>query len=169
MVSKVIRISLFGLGGALVLLSAIFLASDSGVDRTIEHSRQIEASFKSAHTFVEGWQSEHERLPTTSEFEVWSQSQPDHVYGPRGIRFSTGAFPDEVLEAFGEAPANAYLLSFWRGEWEEYDPSWSTTSSLIFEKSRYFFLDSAAADSTSVAGIGVLVLLLARAVGRRAA
>jgi hypothetical protein len=54
-------------------------------------------------------------------------------------------------------------LSFWRGEWLEYDPSWSPESSLIFDKSRYFFLGSAVADAMAAVVPGILLLVAARA------
>jgi hypothetical protein len=166
---KIIRFALFGLSGVLFVFAVILLVSDSGVSETIEHSRQIEASFKEAHAFVNDWQSSHGRLPSVTEFEHWANRQPDHAYGPRGIQISIEAFPQEVLTEFGEPSSGAYLFSLWRGEWTEYDPSWSPFSSLIFDKSQYFILGSAFLDSGAISGFGVLILLLARATGRRAA
>jgi hypothetical protein len=162
-IRKAIRISLFVSAIACFSIGALFLASNSGVESTIESSREIAATFGSAHAFVEGWRSDTGNLPTEAQFQQWASGQSERVYGPHGLSYSTKTYPAEVAGHYGPAPPDAYLLSVWRGEWFEYDPSWSSDSSLIFDKSRYFFLRSATADAAAAAGLGASLLLMARA------
>ena len=166
---KTIRICLYMLSLGLFFIAVLWFAGDASVENAIETSRHMQATFDIAHDFVEEFRATHHRLPTADEFENWKQSQSDELYELGGLYYSTTMFPNEVLESFGRPPPGAYLFELWRGEWYEYDPSWSSESTLIFDKSPYFCLGSALADSAVIASMGAAVLFVARRVRKRAA
>ncbi len=120
----------------------IVFASAGAIDETIAHSREIERTFTSAVSFVEEWKNARGRLPSASEFVKWRSEQPEQTYGAQSLEFSTRDFPPEVTARFGSATDGGYLLTFWRGEWNEYYASWRGRSSLSFDPAGYFFLGS---------------------------
>lgn len=142
------------LGLVAVLWLLIGLAHSLGsaplIEETIQHNRLIDASFRRAAEFIEGFRQEHSRLPEQAEFEQWAAGQPASVYSPRYIELHAANFPQEAVDLFGVPPDGGYLLSTWRGEWTEYYASWTGKSSLTFDPSAYYVVGGPVYDATAV-------------------
>ena len=159
-IRKFAAVLAFLLAGATTLIGLLFALGD-GVDRTIEHSRKIEASFARANDYIESYRRQHARLPSAAEFGAWASSFPSAPYTPKGMRLVSGSFPAEARARFGAPTDDAYLLVYWRGEWNEYYASWAKKSSLEFDPAHYYLLGSGYADGAAIAIIAMLLLLSA--------
>jgi hypothetical protein len=147
----------------------VFLRSNALVANTINNSRKIETVLSAGKHFVDSWALEYGRLPTADEFKAWSskQQQLPGLYDPRELIFKTDNFPDDVIKKFGPPHPGSYLLSLWRGEWDEYYASWMERTSLVFQKSAYFVSGSALSDSAILAVAGICFLFAGRWLWRR--
>jgi hypothetical protein len=147
-----------------LLASAIFLLvgssaiSGKGVENTIQHSREIHASFEKATAFVDMFVKQNGRLPTNTEFEAWANSFPLQPYTPNGMRIFAGPFDAETVRSNGPPPANAYMLVYWRGEWDESYVSWSKRSSLAFDDASYFLFGSRIAEAFIMFVVAALLI-----------
>lgn len=130
------------------LLTIIGVTSGGMIEKTIQHSREIEKSFIQAATFVDNFKESHARLPNETEFYAWAKTQPNRAYSANGMTFVTSQdqVHQDVRENFGQPPQDGYVIQFWRGEWNEYYASWANASTLIFEPNKYYFLGSRIAD-----------------------
>jgi len=145
----------------LFLLLAITAFSGKTVKDTIEHSRQISVSFNAASEFVEDYRQQNNRLPDVTEFAAWASKYPQHRFLPSGIQFVVGPFPRMIEEEYGPAPAQGYMFTYWRGEWDEIYVSWTRQSSLEFDESKYFLLGHRLAESAIMFSIfGALVVII---------
>ena len=131
----------------LALLFALMSADTSSVQRTIEKSRAIEANFKQAAAFADTHVAKEGRLPSPKEFETWAEGFPSRPYTINGIRLDLPPYPSEFTEKHGQPPRGGYVLSYWRGEWEESYVSWTKQSSLVFDQSAYFMFGSSFAQA----------------------
>jgi hypothetical protein len=132
-------------GVAAVLSAATGLlefGSSKLIDDTVQHSHEIDGAFRGAAGFVSAWRRDHGRLPSRSEFEAWASTQQDRAYSPTDIQYIVGSFPEDIVREFGPPADDAYLFTFWRGEWNEYYASWADRSSLSFDPSEYFIFGS---------------------------
>jgi hypothetical protein len=137
------------------LLFAVTSADTSSVQRTIEKSRVIEANFKQAAAFVDAHIQQEGRLPTPKEFERWAERFPSRPYTINGVRLDLPPYPSEFTLKYGQPPEGGYVLSYWRGEWEESYVSWTKQSSLTFDQSAYYMFGS----SLAQAALGVAFAL----------
>jgi len=151
-------------GVASAIAGFIVFASAAAIDETVSHSQGIDHAFTSAVRFIEDWKKAEGRLPSNSEFVKWRSAQPDQIFGARHVEFSTRDFPTEVTARFGPPTESAYVLTFWRGEWNEYYASWRDRSSLSLDPAAYFFLggkwrDLMAFTSAAITlGLGAVVI-----------
>ena len=58
-------------------------------------------------------------LPTSDEYAVWASTQPEDVYSAKAVQYSLDDFPQEAITTL-DGHCEAYLLTWWRGEWNEY-------------------------------------------------
>ena len=144
----------------LIALAAVVVSSSSGVEETIQHSREIEKSFALASGFIESFKKNHDRLPNEAEFTSWADTQPEKPYSAKGMRLLTSQdqFPNEVLEKFGSPSQGGYIIEMWRGEWFEYFSSWANASTLEFDAKKFHFSGNAIVD-------GLIILLVSIVVG----
>lgn len=147
----------------------LFMSLGSGeiIETTIQHSREIEASFQKVVAFIERFQQANSRLPDGIEFKNWGNRQSPSADSPYGMELHTVEFPKEAIEELGTPPEHSYLLSLWRGEWEEYYASWTGESSLIFAASAYYILGSPMSDTTGVIVVFVILCFAAIKLWRR--
>jgi len=131
----------------LFLILAIFDLSGKHVKNTIEHSHQIDASFKAASEFVEDYRQRYNRLPDATEFTAWASSYPQRAYSPVGMELVVGPFPSRTEEEYGPAPEHGYMVTYWRGEWEEAYISWTRQSTLELDESKFYLLGHHLAES----------------------
>jgi hypothetical protein len=141
-VRKVLSIVLGVAATFSVGLGLIVFSSARNIDETIAHSRQIDVAFREAVNFVRTWRRSEGRLPNSDEFAAWASKLPEEPNSAKDMQYSLNDFPQEVIAKFGRPSGEAYLLTYWRGEWDEYYASWTDTSSLIFDTSKYFMLGS---------------------------
>jgi hypothetical protein len=76
------------------------------------------------------------------------------------MRLELPPFPAEFQAEYGSPPANAYVLSYWRGEWEEHYISWTKKSTVLLDRSAYFWFGS---QLIQVIAMCVIALALAMA------
>ena len=127
------------------------------IDSTIDHSRAIQKAFDKGNNFITISKKEMGRLPTKEEFGQWKSSFTDNQpYSVSGLIYSIDHFDTEVYENFPDPPKDSFLLSFWRGEWREFDPSWVNHNSLIFKRSEYSISGSVLFDSFIFGIIGII-------------
>jgi hypothetical protein len=135
----------------------LVFSSSRLVDETIAHSRELDAMLRSAAEFVAQSRTAQGRFPSRSEFEAWASELPDRAYSAKYVEYSLGSFPEEVLAKFGPPAGEAFLLTIWRGEWNEYYASWADRSTLSFDRPEYFMFGSRWLDSLAF-GTASLVL-----------
>jgi len=146
--------------GALTLLVGLLYAIGPGASRTIEHSRELEQSFKTASKYITSFKEKNGRMPTEQEFDAWAKAFPSKPYdSPNGMWLKVSSFPDEAIKQFGDPPKESFLLVYWRGEWEEYYASWANRTSLEFDESKYYALGSKYADGAVLVVLAVLALV----------
>lgn len=148
-------------GLATAAAGLIVFTSSAPINETIAHSRKINRTFTNGVKFVEEWKKAEGRLPSASEFVKWRSQQPNETYGAQHLEFSTRDFPPEAIARFGSPTEGGYLLTFWRGEWNEYYASWANRSSLLFDPAAYFFLGSRWRDLIAFGTAAVFLVLAA--------
>lgn len=163
---KIIRIAasciVFG-AGAITLLFGLLYTFGVGASQTVEHSKELAQTFQVAASYVTSFKQKTGRLPSNQEFETWAASFPSRPYSsPYGMRLELPPFPNDVVEQFGAPPNDAFLLTYWRGEWEEYYASWVNRTSMQLDKSAYYLLGSKFADGALLIAIALAALLGAR-------
>ena len=141
---------------SLALLFSLASIDTSSVQHTIESSRKIEANFKQAASYVDSHVAQEGRLPTPKEFEAWAKGFPSEVHSINNISLDLPPYGTEFTETHGTPPKGGYVLSYWRGEWEESYVSWTKKSSLVFDQSAYFMFGSSLAQTA----LGVAFSLL---------
>ena len=154
----------------LLALGAFILGfSTGGVDSTVQHAHEIEKSFALASVFVEGFKKTNGQLPTESEFTAWTDTQPDRAYSAKGMHLLTvqSQFPHEVIERFGSAPHDGYIIEMWRGEWFEYFASWANASTLEFDAKKFYFSGSPIVDGLAILALSIAVGFIGRFLWRR--
>ena len=139
------------------LLFALTSIDTSSVQHTIESSRKIEANFKQAAAYVDSHVAQEGRLPTPKEFEAWTEGFPSKGHSINDIRLVLPPYGSAFTESHGAAPKAGYILTLWRGEWEESYVSWTKKSSLVFDQSAYYMLGSSLTQ-TAVGGIFSLLM-----------
>ncbi|MDH4099338.1 MAG: hypothetical protein OEV28_02035 [Nitrospirota bacterium] len=131
-----------------------------GAEETIHHNRQIEGAFQTAAKFVVSFQGKYGRLPNNEEFEIWAKRFPTTPYSsPHGMMILDSSFPDEAIKQFGKAPQDAFLLVYWRSEWNEYYASWVNRTTLQFDESKYYAFGSKLAESSILIIIALSALI----------
>lgn len=135
----------FALATGLTLLFCV--TSIITVQHTIEHSRQIDAAFVQAAKYVDENVRATGAPPSPDDFERWAGASPSQLYGVNGMRLDLPPYSHGFTSEHGHPPNNGYVLSYWRGEWEETYVSWTKKSSLTFEPSSYYLFGSAVAQS----------------------
>jgi hypothetical protein len=144
------------IAAVLVLLFALLFAGQQGEDRTIEHNNTLLTSFKKAKSFAEEFKGRHHRLPSSEEFNAWSNSLPPVPYeSPFGIRLIQNQLPATAANACGKPPADFYLLEYWRGEWFEYFCPWSESSTLQLSPKDFYLLGNKRADVLAFIGCAI--------------
>jgi hypothetical protein len=146
--------------GALILCIGIIvnLLSENAIKHTLVNSRKIEVVFKVSSSFIENYQNTSEKLPPENVFNKWALSQP--IKG-NNIRYSINNFSEEAIKRFGEPKEEvAYLLSLWRGEWNEYYASWADQSTLKFDERDYYILNSRWAGYVLTGCISIIFLFV---------
>ena len=146
---------------ACAVLATVPLFFNKGIDETIKHSQEINSSFRTAVRFIDDWKRTHGSLPTSTEFYAWANGQPDTGFSPRYMQYSRDAFSEEVIGKFGKPTGAEYLLTFWRGEWNDYYPSWSSRGTLILDRSNYYLLGSKWMHYATFGGIFFVLLFIA--------
>ena len=151
--------------GILALLAALFLfvalGEENSANRTIESSRKIESGFRNAANYINDFRNSHGRLPTKAEFSEWALRFSDGVDSPRYFQWDGELVPKEVIDKFGPAPKDRYVISYWRGEWMEYYASWADRSTVILDRRAYYILGSEFADVVLMLVITALLVALA--------
>jgi hypothetical protein len=125
---KKVFLSLAGIVGAFFICLTIFLSV-----RTNQRTQEIKDQFEIVTSCLDEIQSRESRLPTEAEFIVCDKratAAPTKYLSLNGsdyrrFGYQISQFSAEVIERFGTPPANAYLLSYWRGEQFEYFASWN--------------------------------------------
>ena len=131
----------------------------------VAENRLFQARFDQCVRFIDFFQGQHDRLPTPEEYKQWSYNKlpciPDTLDGFVGqsVEYQTWANspPDlhpDVAE-FGKPPPNSYLLSIWRGEWEEFYAAWAKRSSLPLSADDYYMFGSRMAELSLILLMGV--------------
>jgi hypothetical protein len=142
---KTLRIIVSALMGLVAMIGLLIGAESfdtSSVDKTIANSRKIDSSFQIAAAYVDAHIRETGSPPSRQQFEAWASSFPHEPYTVYGMLLDRSPFPVEFEKKHGQAPKNGYVLSYWRGEWEESYISWTKRSSLVFERAAYFMFSS---------------------------
>jgi hypothetical protein len=118
-----------GLAGLLFILIGIFIGLTS--IKTIQHSQQILADFQKAAAFVDSFKDSKHRLPTQKEL--------DGFFGGYKIDLNLELAGEQDKPEFVTAkPVGSYVLSYWRGEWNEYYAGWNKQTTLVFDRNLYF-------------------------------
>jgi hypothetical protein len=141
--ARIVTSCLFVISALLLLtIFVLGLRSQGSIEETIKTSREIEASFRKASDFVEGTIKATGVLPSKVEFDKWSVKDESMPRGVKGLSIDIPPFSSEFNKKHGFPPKNGYVISFWRGEWEENFISWTGKSTLTFEKSNYYMFGS---------------------------
>lgn len=138
-------------------LGVLVLSSSTLVDETITNSRDIDAALRAAAAFVAQTRGAQGRLPSRSEFEEWAAKQPERPHSAKYVDYTFANFPEEVVTRFGEPSGETFLLSIWRGEWNEYYAAWADCSTLSFDRADYFMLGSRWLDSLAFGTAGLVL------------
>lgn len=151
---------------SIAALVAIFLLGrDSSIAYSIAKSRSIEASFDEGARFVESFRQEHAHLPSRDEFDEWwsAMHKNNHLLWIEAPPQSA-----EALAKLGPPSADGYLLVCWRGEWAEYFASWSKSSTLVFDPSRYYQFGGPLQDAVAYIALVVAMVIAGALIWRRA-
>lgn len=118
--------------------------------------------------FIERFKMENHRLPTKREFYAWERVYyKDFTSNPNEAVDSLISGNIEYIKTCGELPkeikqdcksidwSKEYVITVWRGEWNEYYLSWSQR----YKGNNYSWLDGLISLSVNF-GIGVLPLFL---------
>lgn len=167
---KVIRVIVaslaFAVGTAALIFGALYAFGPDLTIETIEHSRSIDNAFRLAARYVDKFEKNNGRKPTTKEFEAWAVQADELAFSPypslKAMQLKLAPFPKAALDRFGPPPTTAYLLIYWRGEWNEYYSSWADRTSMDFEESAFYILGGKYADGALIMVIGAVVFLLGR-------
>jgi len=135
---RIIASVLFGLLSCFAGLLTYWSTSSNQVQQTIANSKLIDASFKEARAYIDAHLRRNGYLPSKEQFDNWASSFPPKPYTPNGIQLDLPPYTQDFIVKHGNPPENGYVLSYWRGEWEESYISWSNRSSLVFSESDYF-------------------------------
>lgn len=102
---------------------------------TSENGHKIDGSFRQAAAYVDSRIAQVGHPPTPAEFEAWAATFPSKPYTINGIRLELLPYSSKLVEEYGQPPPNGYVLSYWRGEWEESYVSWTkqSTVEIMFE------------------------------------
>ena len=132
-----------------VIWLLIFLFMGFGLFSSSIKQPQKDRDFKEEYlkpsvVYINGFLNNNSRLPTNEEFDKWQMEyfslNKEIPINPRidsliktnpqwalRIRYYTSSksFPKEVIENYGKNDSKySYVLSTWRGEWDEYYVSW---------------------------------------------
>jgi len=92
-----------------------------------------------AAAFVHDFLKANGKLPESSEFRSWAQSQAANVYSAEGFSYNDGpahGYPSQ----FGEPPSNAFTLCDWDGSNPICVPSWYGENKLAYISSGDYFV-----------------------------
>jgi hypothetical protein len=128
-------------------------------EESIAKNRTISDTFSQAANYIDEFNRNNARLPSTNEFKRWAKTQPSKWPSAQDLFLETNpSFIQERLynphhdidktEDFGIPPDGSYILGLWRGEWFEYYISWHPTTTLTFDAKDYYILDTAVEDFT---------------------
>jgi hypothetical protein len=140
--SRIIRIVFSIFVGIIAITMAIFIIhwtiwSISEFRGITQNCQEFELSLLKANNYIEVFQKQNRRLPSSVEFQTWAIQQPGLVetHPGRGntekrIQMLTTDFPDSEIIEFGKPTAGSYLIIRSDGYWNEYFASWVGKSSL---------------------------------------
>lgn len=141
-VMKVVRVLSASFAVLLAATAAfLLLGMLMTVPTTLEHDKQIDGAFLRASSWVSDFKLKNGRLPANRELAAWSMTQKQSFW-LQSIELVSDSrhFPAEAKKAFGIIPSEGYLLSLWRGEWNEYFASWTKTSTIGDVKDAVLFV-----------------------------
>ncbi len=72
---------------------------------------------------IDNFKKENHRLPSEDEYNYLVHSRTDNIHNRFNIAdiiYYKKNIPKNVIEEYGPEVANGYVLSIWRGEWNEY-------------------------------------------------
>lgn len=125
-----------------LLFSLLTIAMPLSLDSTLQSSHTIETKFHRVSAFVDVYRRQNGQYPSIAEIERWSDRQGLGAYFVTVIDPSINDMQtccDDAPKTLGIPPKGSYLLSIWRGEWNEYYAPWSGKSTLTFDKNDYAF------------------------------
>ena len=139
---RILASILLGLLAAFAVLMALASSGKGIYDRTIANAREIQSSFLAAATHIDAQIIATGALPTPQGFETWASAFPSRPHSINGMHLELPPFDAELVKQFGQPPANGYVISYWRGEWMEHYISWTKQSTLVLDRSAFFWFGS---------------------------
>ena len=113
-----LEITIFLTALVATLIAAVLILSIGMVPHTVKNGNDIDAAFLKASEFINQRIQSTGRTPQKIEFNEWRSSQG--LWASRIELTRASASGSEIQARFGTVPADAYVLSMWRGEWSEY-------------------------------------------------
>ena len=139
---RILASIVLGLIAIFVALVAIASSDKSMYDDTIKSGREIQSAFLTAAARVDAQIVATGAPPTPEEFAIWASSYPSRPHSIKGMRLELPPFSSELLAEYGTSPVNAYVLSYRRGDWEEHYISWAKKSTVVLDRSAFFWFGS---------------------------
>jgi len=126
------------LGCVFTFVFGIQIFTDNGLDKTMAHSREIEATFNDTAQFIDSFKKENSKFPTDAEIQNFLKINHPQFVETISVNSNLGEIPKFI----NERPSDSYYLTYWRGEWAEYYAGWSKQSTLNFDKNSYYSFGS---------------------------
>jgi len=104
-----------------------------GVQSTLKHNQEIQRIFDTTAKYINSL----EKLPTHQELQNWINSQKKTT---RYLEWLQYEIYNDNFSSTMKIPKNEYLLSLWRGEWNEYYYSWKDKKSSIPSDTSIYYL-----------------------------
>ena len=121
---KLIRYILFFIGIIFILISLLALSQKIAVQNTLKHNQEIQNIFDKTAKHINSL----EKLPTHQELQDWINSQNNPSIAFQFLQYEQH---NNNFEFNKKIPKNEYVLSLWRGEWNEYYYSWKDKKSTV--------------------------------------
>ena len=130
---KFIRYTSFFIGLIFILLSLLALSQKIAVQSTLKHNQEIQRIFDKTAKYINSL----EKLPTHQELQNWINDQNDTSIAFNYLQYETN---NDNFSSTMKIPKNEYVLSLWRGEWNEYYYSWKNKKSTVPSDESVYYL-----------------------------
>lgn len=137
----IFAIALLLFGALITALSVHMAIRDDQVVRAVSRNHVIEAHLRKSAAFARELIESEGRIPTHDDIERWKREDPNSA---RGATWFLGLpFEAEVTEIFGhpsQVGKQPFVVVLGRRGAREYYASWTDTTSLDFNPSKYYIL-----------------------------